>query len=86
MEPVRQTTLSDFNNNRGKLGPDRKKTIDEALLRFTVDKCLPASLVDNKYFKEFVTANQGTCTNVYHIINEFNRNFQRDVTVWIGLQ
>ncbi|KAK3090063.1 hypothetical protein FSP39_008889 [Pinctada imbricata] len=52
-----QRTL-DFNNNAcvSRLGPEKKKKIDETLYKLVIGKMLPPSIVDNDYFIGFVKA------------------------------
>lgn len=67
-----QLTMTFSNDNAqgklGNLGPDKRKRIDETLLKLTVGKALPPSLVDNKFFKDFVAALEPS----YLTINSIN--------------
>ncbi|XP_033725237.1 zinc finger BED domain-containing protein 1-like [Pecten maximus] len=48
-----QSTLN-FPSQESKLGNERKKALDDRLMKMVIGKVLPTSLVDNCYFKEFV--------------------------------
>lgn len=55
-QKAKQTTLDDFNKSNvvKKMSESKKNAVDNALMKLLIAKVLPMSLVDNRFFKEFV--------------------------------